>query len=128
MRYAPHLYAESFLRAVEAHPGNEKEQVARLIALLEKNGDRGGAKKVLSAIERALVKKSGGRYVELESARPLSPSVREAFMKLLRKEDHLVIRTNTALVSGVRMVIDDSWAVDATLRARLQKLFSDRQN
>jgi hypothetical protein len=85
MKHAPHIYAESFCQALAAHPGKEREQVKRLVALLEKNGDRSSVHKVIEAIERKLVRERGGSFVELQSARPLAPAVVESFRKISEK-------------------------------------------
>lgn len=124
MKYAPHLYAEAFHAALAANPLKERELLKHLVASLEKNGDRNGMHKVVEALERILVKKRGGSFVELQSARPLTASVVESFKKIIGKEDHLKTSVDPSLVAGVRMLVDDSWSLDATLKRRLEKLFN----
>jgi len=123
MKYAPHIYARALLEAMTAHPAKQGEILKNFVAVLAKTGDLKGVERILEAVERALTAKKRARYVEIESARTLSPKALELLTKSFSKEDRIRTRINQSLIAGVRIIVDDSTAIDATLKRRLEKLF-----
>ncbi len=124
MRYSTSIYAEAFLRAFESRTGKEADISGRFIALVQKNGDSANLPKIVREIEALLVKKSGGRTVLVESARPLQENQKREIESRFGKHDTVEFKARPDLVAGVRVIIDGEEMLDVTLKRRLDKLFS----
>jgi|SRR3989344_2211075 len=123
MKYGVHIYARAFAEAIAKQPEKYDEYLKRLIVILRRNSDAGVAKKIFSKARELLIRKSGGRRVVLESARPLS----EGDLAKLRAEfsprDLIETSVNPEILGGVKIMIDGEQVIDATLDRKLKKLF-----
>jgi len=124
MKYGVHIYARAFADVIAKQPEQYSESFQRFVLILKKNGDAGAAKKILSKAREFLIRKSGGRRVVLESARPLS----EGDLAKLREEfsprDLIETSVNPEILGGVKIMIDDEQIIDATLSRKLKKIFT----
>lgn len=125
MRYSAENYAQAFLAAVEGKPLAEQQLIMRrFLAAVKKFGDAGNLNKILAALELAVTKERGGREVVMESAREVPSPLRKELEAKFTSEDLVRERTNPSLIAGIRILIDGEWMVDASLKRRLEKLFS----
>lgn len=123
MRHSPNAYAEAFLEALKASPREEASLAKGLVRTAMKYGDGGTLKKILKAIEERLVKQSGGRMVDVEVARELSPELLTKIKNSFQDSDRVSVKVNPALVAGMRATIDEEWEVDASMSTKIKKLF-----
>ncbi len=119
------MYARALLEVLKTEPKDKEAVMRQFVALLQRTGDVKKGQKIIEAVERKLTKEAGGRYVEIQSARKLPRESIVSFEEFMKKGDRVATRVHPELIAGVRVIIDDSWVVDATLRARLQKLFTN---
>ena len=126
MKYSIEDYAKALASAVlEMRPGAEAAVKRNFEQVVQKNGDRERANKILDAASRLLRAQKGGREVVFESARPMSPTHRKALDPLLRPDDQAAHKVNPALVAGVRITIDGEYEFDGSLRGKLDKIFGN---
>lgn len=123
MRYTPQLYAHALFDALEENPRVQQEIAARFVTLLKRNGDTRLLPKVIAHLEKYEVHAAGGRMVKVESARPLPKKAMEAIRKQFSETDRVDAIILPELIAGVKIVIDDEWAIDASLKRKLQRLF-----
>lgn len=123
MKYSPLLYARALFECLEDQPKDQEGTIRRFRAYLMRNGDARLIGKILKAVERLAVHARGGRMVVVESARALPEKTVAALRAAFGKEDHLETAIRPELIAGVKMVIDGEWAIDATMKRKLQKLF-----
>lgn len=122
MKYAPELYAEAFIQALDesAEHASRDALVARLLAVIEKNGDNARKGKILNAVRRAFIKKRGGREITIETARAQQHIDLGHYFT---KEDEIETRVNTDLIAGVRITIDGERELDTSLHRKLSRMF-----
>jgi len=122
MKYAPELYAEAFIQALDesAEHISRDALVARLFAVIEKNGDNARKGKILNAVRRAFIKKRGGREITIETARAQQHI---DLWRYFTKEDEIETRVNPDLVAGLRITIDGERELDTSLRRKLARMF-----
>jgi len=125
MKYPSEIYARALLEVLKTELKDKETVMRRFVALLHKTGDARSVSKIIEAVERKLAKEAGGSYVEIQSARKLPRESIASFEEFMKKGDRVTTRVHPELIAGVRVIIDDSLVVDATLRARLQKLFTN---
>lgn len=125
MKYQAKDYAKAFLAAVEGKSGEEHRlMMKRFLNAVKKFGDEKNLSKILAALELAVTKERGGREVIMESAREILASLRTALVAGFKPNDLIRERTNPALIAGIRILINGEWMVDASLKRRLEKLFT----
>jgi len=125
MRYQAKDYAEAFLEVVEGKSGEEQRlMMKRFLDTVKKFGDAGNLKKIFAAVELVLTKERGGKEVVVESAREIPVALHKELETKFKSEDLVRERINPALIAGVRVLIDGEWMVDASLKRRLEKLFT----
>jgi len=125
MRYHPDLYARAFLETLEKAPPEKKQELYnRFIKVIAKNGDLSRVNAILRCIERALVKKNGGRFVKLEFARSIPENLVAGLRKNFSEKDKTEIAFNPSLVAGVRITIDEEKELNNSLSSKLKKIFN----
>ncbi len=124
MKHTPQQYAKAFAETAASATGHHLETCVQNFArLIEKNGDAHMAPKILSATARALRAKMGMRHVTITSARPLPHPARTTFAKFLEAHDTIEERTDSALLAGVKITVNDEREFDGSLAGKLTKLF-----
>lgn len=122
MRYTPATYAAAFWRAVEKK-GVTPEITGNFLRLVRRSGDLPKLPEILRRIEKLFYKKSGIKKIEVTTARDmrkeLEPKIRERF----GKADEINFSTKPEIVGGVIIKINDETIIDASVKARLQKMF-----
>lgn len=127
MKYPVTIYAKALsLAIIEAGPAGEDGIARNFTALLRKNGDEAGAKKIIKEAWRIVRTKQGLQEVVLESARPLTGEHAKSLRGLAGPKDAVVERVNAELVAGVRIVMNDEREFDGSLRGKLDKMFTEQ--
>ena len=125
MRYSINQYAKALTTAIlEARPGKELAIQKNFQELLHRNGDEARAKKILDLAGRLLRAKQGIREVVFESGRKLGVAHKKELSKFLKPDDQAVSRVDPGLIAGVRVIIDDEYEFDGSLRGKLDKIFA----
>jgi F0F1-type ATP synthase delta subunit len=126
MKYSVKNYAEALAAAIHGAEPSRKDIIARnFLNMLRRSGDEAHAEKIIDAAERLLRKKDGGREIVFESARSLKRSAENPLLKIAKEKDVVVERINSALVAGVRIVIDNEKEFDGSLKGKLDKIFAE---
>ena len=126
MKHAPREYAAAFsdCAAPKLSPTEERQLVARFLALIERNGDFYAIEKIVVETEKMLREKTGRRSVVLETARALVPTMQKTLRGLFKAEDVVRETVNPDLIAGVRITMNDTEQFDGSLKRKIQKLFS----
>ena len=115
MKYPASIYARAFLDGTH--------DSKKFLSVIAKNGDMPGIKKIYNAVEELVTHRGGGRVVTLELAREVPKSQRTQLEKKFIAKDSVHIKTNPALVAGVRVTLDGEQELDQSLQRKLNKLF-----
>lgn len=122
-KYSPEIYARAVREAIAEAPSGERDKIfKRFVQAVARRGDARKLPAIAKELERSEVRAKGGRMVTIEFARPLG-HVMSKFENLLKRADHLEVRTNPDLVAGVRITIDEERELDFSLARRLNKMF-----
>lgn len=128
MKYPAETYARALAEALVKTSDKEKGNVIRRFStLLRKTGDIARAGKIIRAFEKLTVKKGGGRWVEVEFARPLDVKLASKIGKSFAAKDRIEETINPALIAGVRVTIDGGQELDNSLARKLKKLFTPKK-
>jgi len=115
MRYNPAIYAKAFWEV--------KPDPARFLDIVKKNGDIGGAKKIIAAIAAAEAKALGAHVVNVEFAREMSEEAVQKVRRKFKEHDLVTVNITPALVAGVRITLDGEKELDQSLQRKLNKLW-----
>jgi F0F1-type ATP synthase delta subunit len=126
MKYSPEIYARAFMETVYSAPKEKQEKLLlRFLEAIKKNGDLPQIKRIFRAIQKAVVKKNGGRIINLELAHNISQELLAKLRNNFSPKDYLEIYFHPELIAGVRMLFDEEIELDLTIRKKLKKLFND---
>lgn len=125
MKYAPHLYAQAFRKALaEAATPQQKNTVAeRFVTLLTRTGDIRRQDIILAAVERELVRAARGRHITIETARQVPKELAVAMRSFVAEHDVVEERIVPALIAGARIIIDNEREFDGSLKRKLDTLW-----
>ncbi|MFA6354627.1 MAG: F0F1 ATP synthase subunit delta [Candidatus Paceibacterota bacterium] len=124
MKYQPEVYAQVLIEGLKSKNNSEENSFIKKFAnSIKKNGDLPKIKKIIEAIERRIVKKDGGRVIEIEFARTVSETALAKLTGQFTKKDIIKTKINEQLVAGVRITIDGEQELDNSLQKKLAKIF-----
>lgn len=124
MKYPASLYARAFTDVLAStHDGEHKSVVRKFAEILAKNGDLEHSEKILKEVMKILVKKEGGRFVEIEIARK-NFAVEDKLISAFSKKDYVEISVKKELLAGSRILINSEKELDFSFQKKLRQLFS----
>lgn len=125
MKYASHLYAQAFCKALAeaATPQQKNSVVERFAIVLKRNGDMRRQDILLAAVERELVRAAHGRRITIETARRVPRDLARAVRSFATERDVIKERIVPALIAGVRIIIDGEREFDGSLKRKLETLW-----
>lgn len=126
MNYSSKTYALAFYEVASSSKNNAnlEKYIKNFLLLIKNNRDRKKIKDIIFNIEGLAVKKTGGRKLLIETARPLS-SVNEKLIKSLAKSTDIVeIKINNDLVAGIKININDELLLDGSFATKIKKILN----
>jgi len=123
MRQSFKNYARGFVAACQSDIPLETA-VKNLVRLVDRNNDWAKWPKILPAVAEEWRRQNNQRVVVLESARPLTESLKKEVLSLLGKSDQVEERINPVLLAGFRLIAGGEEVFDASLKRKLDSLFA----
>ncbi len=124
MRYRPELYARSLYESLETADAKDRDGIIKNFwRTVVKNGDESRIENIVKLFEELVVKNSGGKMVEVETARPLTAALDEKIKKLFGSKDVVQKSINSKLVAGIRIEVDHNKELDLSLATKFRKMF-----
>ena len=125
MRYSIPQYAEALVEALEDKSGRERsEATRRFLFILRKNKDWAKLGRIVKEAEKQSLRKQGIKKVEVESAVPLSPTVKKEIEKILGKKIVLEEKVRPEVLAGIKILVDGEILIDASAERQLQRMFT----
>ncbi|HEY4523388.1 MAG TPA: F0F1 ATP synthase subunit delta [Candidatus Paceibacterota bacterium] len=125
MRYLPQLLAKAFLAAVKETPDNKQsELIKNFLRVSEKYGGKSYLMKTMKEIERLDRKERGIKQIALHTARPIPKKLLGTITSTFHKNDEVEEKINPELIAGIKIVIDNEFSTDNTLKRKLEVLFT----
>ena len=127
MRYSTKQYAATLVSALAGKSEkDEKKIIANFFSLLKRNGDFVKRREIFKEIERVVRKSDGVRKVVLETTVPVSEEVKKEIEKNLGSKAIFEENINPSVIGGMKILVDDEYLIDATVKRQLDKLFSKK--
>ena len=123
MKYTTKQYATALLGALEDKTAREQKKILRrFMQVLLKSRDFSKRAAILKEYERQYLSAHGVKKVNLDSAAPVSPKLKNEIQKILGGKLSVSERVDPTLLAGIKIVVDDETLIDASGRARLEML------
>lgn len=124
MRFRAKDYAQALQQALFLAPVAERgELLRRFLTVVRKHGRLSRIGEIVRAVEVLAVRGRGGRWIELEFARPMGGRVLGPIRARFLPRDRMGVSINPALVAGVRITLDGETELDYSFQRKLKKLF-----
>ncbi len=124
MKHSPRQYAEALYLALDGKaPARRAEILKNFMKVLDKNHDSNLAKRILIDFEKVTLAKEGVKKVDIESASPLTESVRKDIETKLGGKVLMTEKVNPELIAGLTILVNDSRFIDASARTQINNIF-----
>ena len=125
MRHTTKQYARALYGALDA-AGSEKRHgiLKHFYAYIVRHRELGRMERILEEVERIYNEGHGMHSVVVESASPLSSSLKKEIQEIFRGKAVLRESIRSELLGGVKCIIDRDTVIDASAAGQLRKLFS----
>lgn len=111
------------MELLEAYPQRHDDLCGGFVRSIAHNGDRVHADQIVYEIERRLLRRDKIPSVVLWSARPLAQKQKDALRAAIHPSSIVTERIDSLLGGGVKVVVDETTMIDATLVHALKQLF-----
>lgn len=122
MKYPAHTYADTLVSLLEEYPSREEEIMQGFLKMLASSGDITHADKIISCLIERIAEKNGKDRVKIYSARALSASNQKKIEDAFGNNAHVENIILPELLAGVKIVINNTALIDATLKTKLRHL------
>ena len=124
MRYPAEIYAKALVEVLEGSARRDEDRITKsFLKILEKNGDLRNSEKIFKEIRKAVVKRSSGKFIEIESARPLGEELKLKLEQIFSEKDYIEFREREELLAGARILADGEQEMDFSFQRKLRQLF-----
>ncbi len=124
MKYTAGQYAEALVEVLEMSGEKGRSRIAAsFLRVLRRNGETAKIFSILREAERLYYRRNKLRKIELESAAPLSDSIRKEVQHAIPGGVITKEAVDPSLLGGIKILVDDEILIDASARRQLMKLF-----
>ena len=125
MKYIPRDYAWAFCEELKTTPADKTDRlIKKFVERVYKNSDSLNFEKILTEINKKLIREDGGRIIDLEFAREIANDQIKKMKSSFKTKDLISVRVNPSLVAGVRVTINGEQEFDNSLAGKLKKVFN----
>ena len=117
------LYAKALAEIIIKGSADEKNLANNFVKFLVNSGLEGKAKNILSLAEDFILASQGKRKIIFESAREVTSGQRKLMDSIIKKGDKIKEKINPDLIAGIKIIINGSKQLDASMRSKLQSMF-----
>ncbi|MEK7066001.1 MAG: F0F1 ATP synthase subunit delta [Patescibacteria group bacterium] len=124
MKYSPAVYSKALMGALAEESVESQEKIVEnFVKLLKRSGDIEKIDNIMSVIEKATIKKKGGRTVDVIVPRKLPEALLSKIKNSFTAKDKITIKIDEKIISGVKIIIDDEKIIDNSLATTLKRMF-----
>ena len=110
--------------AIAGEPEAVQEKIVEnFVKLLKRSGDIEKIDNIMSVIEKATIKKKGGRTVDVIVPRKIPEALLSKIKNSFTAKDKITIKIDEKIISGVKIIIDDEKIIDNSLATTLKRMF-----
>ena len=124
MKYSPAIYSKALMGAIAGETEAVQEKIVEsFVKLLKRSGDIEKIDNIMSVIEKATIKKKGGRTVDVIVPRKIPEALLSKIKNSFTAKDKITIKIDEKIISGVKIIIDDEKIIDNSLATTLKRMF-----
>ncbi len=123
MQYTPRQYAHALYDLLET-ADDSKVIVEQFVKFLTNHNQLYEWPKIERALTKIYQKKKNIRQIVITSSIPFDMKKQNDITEKFRTTDELVFETNSALIGGVIITINNEKLLDASMRTRIKNLLS----
>ena len=124
MKYSPAIYSKALMGAIAGETEAVQEKIVEnFVKLLKRSGDIEKVDNIMSVIEKATIKKKGGRTVDVIVPRKIPEALLSKIKNSFTAKDKVTIKIDEKIISGVKIIIDDEKIIDNSLATTLKRMF-----
>lgn len=124
MRYPVKKYAQALYESSRGKSGAESEKIAKaFVALLDHYHDRSLLPRILGLYEKIRRQQEGIIKVETITAKKLTSKIKGEIEKRFNGKVEVDEKVHPEVLGGVKLIINDEYQVDGTLKGRVDKLY-----
>lgn len=116
-------YAKALAEILSKKGIDEKKIVDNFLKLLEKDGLKAKAKEILNLTEDLLLAKEGKRKITFETVRKMTAAQKKLLENFVKNGDVVKEKINPEIIAGIKIIINNSKQLDASLQSKLQNIF-----
>ncbi len=117
------LYAKAFRKALDENKISEEELVRNLFHAVLRRGQIAHWPRITRRVWEELVHYHKGRWITVETARPLAAAQRKKIEKAFSEKDYIEERVRPELIAGMRIRVDGEQEFDGSLKRKLDTMF-----
>ncbi len=124
MKYRPVQYAEALYDTCEGtSEAEQKKIIKKFVEVLAHHQAVHKAREVYAAYEKLSLRKQGLRSVRLETASPGTEKLKQEVKAILGTNIHIEEVTNSSMLGGVTILIDNEILIDASVKRHMEDIF-----
>lgn len=119
---SPSFWARAFRKALREADMPEQKLADNLAAAIQRHAGAAHRLRIAESVSQELVHHHGGRWVVVETARPLTNALREKVRKAFSSKDYIEERVRPEIISGMRIIVDGEKEFDGSLKRKLDEV------
>lgn len=125
MKYRPGQYAEALFATLEDKTEAEQKKIVKRFAeILIQNRAFAKLSAICMAYEKLEKRKQGIRTVRLETVTPVTEKFKQEIYAILGKNINFEEVTNSELLGGIKILIDNEILIDASAKHHIDAMLS----
>ena len=117
------LYAKALAEILSQKRIDEKKITDNFVKLLVKTGLEKKAQEILDLAEDFILLKQGKRKIVFQTARKMPAGQKKLLHKFIKEGDTVKEKINSELIAGIKIIINDSKQLDASMQNKLRSIF-----
>ena len=123
---SPFFYAKAFRKALDEGKVSEEKLVHNLSHVVGQRGQMAQWPRIVGRVSEELVHYHKGRWIRVETPRPLTNAQRKKIEGAFSKKDYIEEHVRSELVAGLRILVDGEQEFDGSLKRKLDMIFNSK--
>ncbi len=127
MKYSVKQYAATLLDSLKDKPPKQQNEIIRRFLLaLAKNKDWSRLAAILRELEKRYFEQEKLKKVSVETVSPITPHLEKEIKSVFGSRAFLMAKTNSEILGGLKILINDEILIDASAKRQLDNMFSGK--
>ena len=122
MKFKPKFYAQALAEVILLKETDDKKIINNFLKILVSKSIEKKSREILVLAEKIILARQGKKHITFETARKMTPDQRKILEAIAKKEDIITEKINKNLIAGIKIIINDSKQLDASMQSKLQNI------